>query len=64
MALRQGSNWDLKAAACAAIVVWQIYDLASASVSSSNDGNLLRYAVIGAGLVGVIASLVKLSVDY
>lgn len=64
MASRQQGNWGLKAIACAAVVIWQIYDMASASVLAPNEGNLLRYAVVGAGLVGLVASLVKLSVDY
>ena len=64
MASRQQSNWGLKAAVCAAVVIWQIYDMASASVFAPNDGNILRYFAIGAGLIGLVASLVKLSVDY
>lgn len=64
MALRQGSNWGLKAAACAAIVVWQIYEIVNASVFAPDDGKQLHYLIVGVGLVGLIASLVKLSVDY
>lgn len=64
MAPRQGRNWGLKAAACAAIVVWQIYEMANASLFAPSEGNLLRYLVIAAGLFGLVASLVKLSADY
>jgi hypothetical protein len=64
MVQRQGNHWGLKAAACAAIVAWQIYDLAKASAFLSNEGDYLRYLVIGAALFGLVASLVKLSADY
>ncbi|MGD0188736.1 MAG: hypothetical protein ABSC25_26320 [Roseiarcus sp.] len=64
MLQRSGKNWGLRALGCAAIVVWQIYEMASARVSGSNDDDALRYVVIGAALIGLIASLVRLSVDY
>ncbi len=64
MVHRREKNWGLKAAACGAIVIWQIYDMASASVFSPNEGNYLRYLVIGAALFGLVASLVKLTADY
>jgi len=64
MASRAAGNWGLKAAACAAVVVWQIYEMARESVFAPSEGNLLRYFAIAAALVGLIASLVKLSVDY
>ncbi|MGO4871463.1 MAG: hypothetical protein ACLPGW_12765 [Roseiarcus sp.] len=54
----------MRAAACAAVVVWQIYEMASASVSASNESDTLRYVVIGAALFGLVASLLKLSADY
>ena len=57
-------NWGRWAAVCAAVVVWQIYEIASASVFSPNEGNYLRYLIIGTALFGLVASLVKLSVDY
>ena len=57
-------HWGLKATACAAIVVWQIYEMANASVFLSNDGGYLRYFVIGAALFGLVASLLKLTADY
>jgi hypothetical protein len=64
MVRRPGKHWGLKAAACAAIVVWQIYEMASASVLSPSEGNYLRYLAIGAALFGLVASLLKLSADY
>ncbi|MGD0563932.1 MAG: hypothetical protein ABSA66_12655 [Roseiarcus sp.] len=64
MVQRREKNWGLKAAACGAIVIWQIYDMASASVFLPNEGNYLRYLVIGAALFGLVASLVKLTADY
>ncbi len=64
MAQRPAKNWGLKALVCAAIVVWQIYEMASASVFAPNEGNTLRLLAIGVGLFGLIASLLKLSADY
>ena len=54
----------LRALFCATVVAWQIYDMAHARVVSSSEGDALRYLVIGAALFGLVASLVKLSVDY
>ncbi len=64
MVERKGKNWGLRAIVCAAVVVWQIYDMASASVLTSNGSNVLRCVVIGAALLGLVASLLKLSADY
>ncbi len=64
MVRRPGKSWGLKAAACAAVVVWQIYDMAIASVLAPGEGNVLQYFVIGAALFGLVASLLKLSADY
>ncbi len=64
MVERLQKHWGLKAAACAAIVVWQIYEMASASVLSAGEGNYLRYLAIAGALLGLVASLVKLSADY
>ncbi|MGO9772485.1 MAG: hypothetical protein ACLPSW_23620 [Roseiarcus sp.] len=64
MVERKGKNWGLRAIVCAAVVVWQIYEMASASVLTSNGSNVLRYVVIGAALLGLVASLLKLSADY
>ncbi len=38
--------------------------MASARVVSSNESDALRYLVIGAALIGLVASLVKLIADY
>ena len=64
MVQRPGKNWGLRAAACAAIIVWQIYGVARASVFSANEGNDLRYLVIGVALIELVAALLKLSADY
>jgi hypothetical protein len=64
MVQRPGKNWGLRALVCAAVVAWQIYEMASARVSGSDDGDALRYVVIGVALIGLVASLVRLSVDY
>lgn len=64
MVERQGKNWGLRAAICAAVVAWQIYDMVSARLTQSSEGDVLRLFVIGAALFGLIVSLVRLSVDY
>jgi hypothetical protein len=50
-----GKNWGLRAAVCAAVVAWQLYDMASARVVASNEGDALRYIVIGVALIGLVA---------
>jgi hypothetical protein len=64
MVQRQGKNWGLRAAVCAAVVAWQIGEMASARAVFASESDALRYLVIGAALVGLVASLVKLSADY
>ena len=64
MVERQGKNWGLRAAICAAVVAWQIYDMVSARLTQSSEGDTLRLVVIGAALFGLVFSLVRLSVDY
>jgi len=64
MAERQGKNWGLRAVVCAAVVAWQIYDMVSARLTQSSEGDALRFVVIAAALFGLIVSLVRLSVDY
>ena len=60
MVKRESGRWGLKAAVCAAIVVWQIYEMAVASVHASFDVGYASYLIIGLALVGLIASLLKL----
>ena len=57
-------NWGMRAAVCAAVVVWQIYESARASLFSSGEGELTRYVILGAALCGLVVSLLKLGVDY
>ena len=65
MASRQGTqHWGVKAAACAAVVAWQVYELAKDSVFSASEGNLLHYGVIAAALGGLVVSLLRLNADY
>jgi hypothetical protein len=64
MPKRENKNWGLRAALCAAVVVWQIYEMAEASVFSPNDVGYVNYLVIGVALAGLVASLLKLVVDY
>lgn len=64
MMKREGKNWGLKAVVCAAIVVWQIYEMATTSVVAPGQGGYLGLLILGVALVGLVASLLKLTVDY
>ena len=63
MVRKQSKNWGLRAALCAGVVVWQIYELATASVFTPGDVGYLNYLLGGAALFGLIASLLKLVVE-
>jgi hypothetical protein len=63
MVKREGKNWGLRAALCAAVVVWQIYEMATASVFSPGDAGYVHYLIVGVALAGLIASLVKMVVE-
>jgi len=63
MVKRQSKNWGLRAALCAAIVVWQIYEMATASVFAPGDASYAHYLIVAVALVGLIASLLKLVVE-
>jgi hypothetical protein len=63
MVRRQAGHWGLKAAVCAAIVAWQVFEMASASVIEPNEGNFLRYLIAGCALLGLIVSLQKLGAE-
>ena len=63
MVKRQSKNWGLRAALCAAIVVWQIYEMATASVFAPGDASYAHYLIVGVALVGLVASLLKLVVE-
>jgi 2-methylcitrate dehydratase PrpD len=63
MVKRQSKNWGLRAALCAAVVAWQIYDIATASVFTPNDVGYTHYLLGGVALVGLVASLLKLVAD-
>jgi uncharacterized membrane protein YjfL (UPF0719 family) len=63
MVRRRAGHWGLKAAVCAAIVAWQVYEMATASVFEPNEGNYLRYLALGGALFGLVASLLKLSAE-
>lgn len=60
MVKSQSKNWGLRAALCAAVVVWQIYQLASASVFAPGDFGDVNYLIVGVALIGLVASLLKL----
>ena len=63
MVKSQSKNWGLRAALCAAVVVWQIYEMATASVFAPGDVGYTHYLIIAVALAGLIASLLKLVVE-
>ncbi len=63
MVKRQSKNWGLRAALCAAVVVWQIYEMATASVFAPGDAGYVNYFIVGVALIGLVASLLKLVVE-
>jgi hypothetical protein len=63
MVKRQSKNWGLRAALCAAVVVWQVYEMATASVFAPSDVGYVNYLIVGVALIGLVASLLKLVVE-
>jgi len=61
MVKREGGHWGVKAALCAAIILWQVCDMATASVLSPADNGYMRYLIVGVALIGLVASLLKLA---
>jgi hypothetical protein len=61
MAQPKTKNWGLQAALCGAIVVWQIYDMASATEAPSQTLSLLHYFLLFCGLVGGVGALVMMA---
>ena len=60
MVKSQGKNWGLRAALCAAVVVWQVYQLATAKMFALGESSYVNYLIVGVALIGLVASLVKL----
>ena len=58
----QNRHWGLWAVLFAAILSWQAYELVSAF--ALGDAGYVDYLIFGVALVGLIASLMKLVVDY
>jgi hypothetical protein len=63
MVKRESKNWGLRAALCAGVIVWQIYEMSSASLFAPSDLGYAHYLIIGAALAGLTASLVKMLVE-
>ena len=63
MVRRQGKNWGLRATLCAGVVVWEIYQYLTTSVMSPGQGGYVGMLILGAALVGLVASLLKLSTE-
>ena len=61
MAQGKTKNWGLQAALCGAIVVWQIYEMASATEAPSQALALLNYFLLSCGLVGGVGALVMMA---
>jgi hypothetical protein len=61
MVRRQGKNWGLRAALCAGVVIWQIYQYATTNVMSPGQGDYGGMLILGVALVGLVASLLKMS---
>ena len=60
MVKSQSKNWGLRAALCAAVVVWQVYQLATAKMFALGESSYVNYLIVGVALIGLVASLVKL----
>jgi hypothetical protein len=63
MVRRQGRNWGLRATFFAAIIVWQIYEMATANVFTTGEGGYLNLLILSGALIGLVASLVKLTTE-
>ena len=61
MAQGKTKNCGLQAALCGAIVVWQIYEMASATEAPSQALALLNYFLLSCGLVGGVGALVMMA---
>jgi hypothetical protein len=63
MVSRQGKNWGLRAALCAGVVIWEIYQMATTSVTTPGQGGYVGALILGAALAGLVASLLKMSTE-
>jgi hypothetical protein len=63
MVRRQGGNWSLRATVFGAIIGWQIYEMATANVFASGEGDYVHLLIVGGALIGLIGSLVKLMTE-
>jgi hypothetical protein len=60
MAQPKTKNWGLQAALCGAVVVWQIYEMASATEAPSQALTLLHYFLLICGLSGGVGALMMM----
>jgi hypothetical protein len=63
MVRRQGKNWGLRAMFCAGVVIWRIYLMATTSVTDPGQYGSVGMLILAAALIGLIASLLKLSTE-
>ena len=56
-------NWGLQAALSAGVVVWQAYEIATATEAPRQALALLQYFLLGCGLVGFVGALVMMARD-
>jgi hypothetical protein len=54
-------NWGLQVALCAGVVVWQVYELATATEAPSTALLALQYILIACGLVGGVGGLIMMA---
>jgi hypothetical protein len=63
MVRHQAKNWGLRATLCAGVVIWEIYQMATTSVMTPGQGGYTGALILGAALVGLVASLLKMSTE-
>ena len=54
-------NWTLQAILCAGVVVWQSYDLATATETPSTALLALQWVLLGCGLIGGVGALAMMA---
>jgi hypothetical protein len=54
-------NWALQAIICAGVVIWQSYDLATATEAPPTALLALQWLLLACGLIGGVGALVMLA---
>ncbi len=58
---RRRPNWTLQAILCAGVVIWQGYDLATASEAQSTTLLALQWVLLALGLIGGVGALAMMA---